>query len=113
MQTRLSALRTERASISPAGAIVALAVGVPATIAGAFLLSIASNEGEGVLSAIMLVAGVTCVIAGIVGIPVSLAKKSRLSREIRDTEDELRRMQTRSDVLLLPKPQQMLFSMTF
>lgn len=112
LQARLAELRAEQAKTSVAGGVVALLVGIPAVILGGVFLGLAEETPQVVLSTLLIVVGGVGIIAGLVEIPVAAVTKSRLNRQIRDTEEELRRTQTRSDVLLMPKPQQMLFSVS-
>ena len=87
LEQKLEWLKQERASVNYSGGIAALAVGVPTTILGFFLLGSRSTVGWGITS---ITVGSILSIIGTVAIPLTAGRARNLNLQIREAEDGLK-----------------------
>jgi hypothetical protein len=100
LETQLVELRKEHASIGFGGDILAICVGVPAMIIGSIVFSTARKGEDLFWGGFLFVDGVILTLIGGIGIPVKAGKKGRLTRQINETEAQLRALNQR--VTLFP-----------
>lgn len=93
LETQLVDLRKEHASIGFGGDVLAICVGIPAMIIGSVIFSLARKGDDLFWGGFLFVDGLILTLIGTIDIPIKAAKKGRLTRQINDTERQLRTLQ--------------------
>ena len=93
LEVKLTDLRKEHAGIGFGGDVLAICVGIPAMIIGSVVFSLARKGEDLFWGGFLFVDGLVLTLIGTISIPVKAAKKGRLTRQINETEAQLRAAQ--------------------
>ena len=96
LQAKLADLQQQQAATGYGGAILGVVLGPPCVALGWWGAG-QGKETDVVWGVLLVVTGGALTILGIVEFPITAAKKSRLKKEIRETEEEIARQQRVSD----------------